>query len=103
RHERVALAHESVFTPCLLRLEEPLSNLDATLREQMRIELKLLQRQLGLASIYVTHDQAEAMVLADHLVVMRNGIIEQEGRAEDVFVRPRSSFIATFLGVTNLL
>jgi ABC-type Fe3+/spermidine/putrescine transport system ATPase subunit len=69
----------------------------------MRVELKLPQRQLGLASIYATHDQAEAMVLADHLVVMRNGIIEQEGRAEDVFVRPRSRFIASFLGVTNLL
>src|SRR6266550_9155237 len=103
QQQRVALARAIVVNPSLLLLDEPLSNLDATLREQMRIELKLLQRQLGLASIYVTHDQAEAMVLADHLVVMRNGIIEQEGSAEDVFVRPRSSFIASFLGVTNLL
>jgi ABC-type Fe3+/spermidine/putrescine transport system ATPase subunit len=70
---------------------------------QMRIELKLLQRKLGLASIYVTHDQAEAMVLADHLVVMRDGIVEQQGPAEAVFLRPRSGFIARFLGVTNLL
>lgn len=69
----------------------------------MRIELKLLQRKLGLASIYVTHDQAEAMVLADHLVVMRDGVIEQQGPAEAVFRRPRSGFIARFLGITNLL
>ncbi len=103
QQQRVALARAIVVNPSLLLLDEPLSNLDATLREQMRVELKLLQRQLGLASVYVTHDQAEAMVLADHLVVMRNGIIEQEGPAEEVFVRPRSAFIASFLGVTNLL
>jgi iron(III) transport system ATP-binding protein len=69
----------------------------------MRVELKTLQRQLGLTSIYVTHDQAEAMVLADHLVVMRAGIIEQEGTAEEIYLRPRSRFIASFLGVTNLV
>ena len=103
QQQRVALARAIVVEPSLLLLDEPLSNLDAALREQMRIELKLLQRQLGLASIYVTHDQAEAMVLADHLVVMRNGIIEQQGPAETVFLRPRSGFIARFLGVTNLL
>ena len=103
QQQRVALARAIVVEPSLLLLDEPLSNLDATLREQMRIELKLLQRKLGLASIYVTHDQAEAMVLADHLVVMRDGIIEQQGPAEAVFLRPRSGFIARFLGVTNLL
>jgi len=103
QQQRVALARAIVVEPSLLLLDEPLSNLDATLREQMRIELKVLQRKLGLASIYVTHDQAEAMVLADHLVVMRNGIIEQQGPAEAVFLRPRSGFIARFLGVTNLL
>jgi iron(III) transport system ATP-binding protein len=103
QQQRVALARAIVVEPSLLLLDEPLSNLDATLREQMRIELKLLQRKLGLASIYVTHDQAEAMVLADHLVVMRDGIIEQQGPAEAVFRRPRSGFIARFLGVTNLL
>jgi ABC-type Fe3+/spermidine/putrescine transport system ATPase subunit len=69
----------------------------------MRVELKLLQRQLGLASIYVTHDQAEAMVLADHLVVMRDGVIAQQGPAEALFRRPRSAFVARFFGVTNLL
>jgi iron(III) transport system ATP-binding protein len=103
QQQRVALARAIVVEPSLLLLDEPLSNLDATLREQMRIELKLLLRKLGLAAIYVTHDQAEAMVLADHLVVMRNGIIEQQGPAEAVFLRPRSGFIARFLGVTNLL
>jgi ABC-type Fe3+/spermidine/putrescine transport system ATPase subunit len=103
QQQRVAFARAIVVKPSLLLLDEPLSNLDATLREQMRIELKLLQRKLGLASIYVTHDQAEAMVLADHLVVMRDGIIEQQGPAEAVFRRPRSGFIASFLGITNLL
>ena len=103
QQQRVAFARAIVVKPSLLLLDEPLSNLDATLREQMRIELKLLQRKLGLASIYVTHDQAEAMVLADHLVVMRDGIIEQQGPAEAVFRRPRSGFIARFLGITNLL
>jgi len=103
QQQRVALARAVVVEPSLLLLDEPLSNLDATLREQMRIELKALQRQLGLAAIYVTHDQAEAMVLADHLVVMRDGVIEQQGRAEEVFLRPRTGFVAGFLGVTNLL
>jgi ABC-type Fe3+/spermidine/putrescine transport system ATPase subunit len=103
QQQRVALARAIVVEPSLLLLDEPLSNLDAALREQMRIELKVLQRKLGLASIYVTHDQAEAMVLADHLVVMRNGVIEQQGPAEAVFLRPGSGFIARFLGVTNLL
>jgi ABC-type Fe3+/spermidine/putrescine transport system ATPase subunit len=103
QQQRVALARAIVVDPSLLLLDEPLSNLDATLREQMRVELKGLQRQLGLTAIYVTHDQAEAMVLADHLVIMRNGAIEQEGVAEHVFSRPRSRFVATFLGTTNIL
>jgi iron(III) transport system ATP-binding protein len=103
QQQRVALARAIVVEPSLLLLDEPLSNLDATLREQMRVELKTLQRQLGLTSIYVTHDQAEAMVLADHLVVMRAGVIEQEGRAEEIYLRPRSLFVASFLGVTNVV
>lgn len=103
QQQRVALARAIVVEPSLLLLDEPLSNLDATLREQMRVELKSLQRQLGLTSIYVTHDQAEAMVLADHLVVMRGGDIEQEGIPEEIYSRPRSRFIAGFLGVTNLV
>ncbi len=69
----------------------------------MRIELKTLQTQLGLTSVYVTHDQSEAMVLADHLVVMRDGVIEQEGGAEEVYLRPRTRFVASFLGVANIV
>jgi len=103
QQQRVALARAIVVEPSLLLLDEPLSNLDANLREQMRVELKALQRDLGLTSIYVTHDQAEAMVLADHLVVMRAGSIEQEGTPEETYLRPKSRFIASFLGVTNLV
>ena len=91
------------MNPSLLLLDEPLSNLDAALREKMRVELKSLQRELGLAAVYVTHDQAEAMMLADRLVVMHDGRIVQEGRPEDVFSRPKSRFVAGFLGTTNLI
>jgi ABC-type Fe3+/spermidine/putrescine transport system ATPase subunit len=103
QQQRVALARAVVVEPSLLLLDEPLSNLDASLREQMRVELKVLQQQLGLTSVYVTHDQAEAMVLADHLVLMKDGLIEQEGGPEDVYSRPRTRFVASFLGVTNLV
>jgi len=103
QQQRVALARAIVVNPSLLLLDEPLSNLDAALREQMRAELKSLQRELGLASVYVTHDQAEAMTLADRLVVMQEGNIVQQGKPEDVFSRPASPFVAGFLGVTNLL
>ena len=103
QQQRVALARAIVVNPSLLLLDEPLSNLDAALREQMRSELKSLQRDLGLAAVYVTHDQAEAMTLADRLVVMHDGAIVQQGRPEDVFLRPASRFVAGFLGTTNLL
>jgi ABC-type Fe3+/spermidine/putrescine transport system ATPase subunit len=103
QQQRVALARAIVVNPSLLLLDEPLSNLDAALREQMRTELKSLQRELGLASVYVTHDQAEAMTLADRLVVMQEGSVIQEGTPEDIFSRPASRFVAGFLGSTNLL
>ncbi len=103
QQQRVALARSIVVNPSLLLLDEPLSNLDAALREQMRGELKELQRELGLASIYVTHDQLEAMTLADRLIVMNDGGIAQEGAPEHVFSRPKSRFVAGFLGTTNLL
>ena len=103
QQQRVALARAIVVEPAILLLDEPLSNLDAILREEMRFELKELQRQLGITSVYVTHDQAEAMVLADHLIVMRDGAIEQQGRPESVYLRPATRFVAGFLGATNLV
>jgi iron(III) transport system ATP-binding protein len=103
QQQRVALARAIVVNPSLLLLDEPLSNLDAALRDQMRVEIRNLQQGLGLSAVYVTHDQAEAMVLADQLVIMRNGAIEQHGGAQSVFTRPRSRFVAEFLGTANLI
>lgn len=103
QQQRVALARAIVVEPSILLLDEPLSNLDAVLRENMRFELKELQRELGVTSIYVTHDQAEALVLADRLIVMRHGRIEQIGDPESVYLRPLTRFVAGFLGVTNLI
>ncbi len=103
QQQRVALARALVVEPAILLLDEPLSNLDAVLREQMRFELREIQRQLGVTAIHVTHDQAEAMVLADHLVVLRDGVVEQEGRPEEMYLRPATRFVAGFLGATNLV
>lgn len=103
QQQRVALARAIVIEPDVLLLDEPLSNLDALLREEMRLELKDLQKELGITSIYVTHDQHEAMVLADRLIVLRDGVIEQIGPPEEAYLRPSSMFVANFLGVTNLL
>lgn len=103
QQQRVALARAIVVQPAILLLDEPLSNLDAVLRENMRFELKELQRQLGITSVYVTHDQAEAMVLADRLIVMQSGRIEQQGKPELIYSRPVTNFVAGFLGVTNLI
>src|SRR5262249_33026164 len=82
---------------------EPLSNLDARLREEMRFELREMQARLGITSIFVTHDQAEAMTLSDHVVVMHHGRIEQEGTPEDVYQRPSTPFVMDFLGRANHL
>ncbi len=103
QQQRVALARAIVVEPAILLLDEPLSNLDAVLRDEMRAELRLLQRELGLTYLYVTHDQAEAMVLADHLVVMHDGTVEQQGPPETLYRHPRSRFVAGFLGATNLV
>ncbi|MBI3455700.1 MAG: ABC transporter ATP-binding protein [Candidatus Rokubacteria bacterium] len=103
QQQRVALARAIVVEPAILLLDEPLSNLDAVLRAEMRGELRTLQRELGLTCVYVTHDQAEAMVLADHLVVMRGGAVEQQGAPEELYRHPRSRFVASFLGATNLV
>jgi ABC-type Fe3+/spermidine/putrescine transport system ATPase subunit len=103
QQQRVALARAIVFEPRLLLLDEPLSNLDARLRVHMRTELKHLQRQTGLTTVFVTHDQAESMVLADRIVVMNQGRIEQVGSPAEVYERPRSRFVSEFVGSINVL
>ncbi|MGE5536989.1 MAG: ABC transporter ATP-binding protein [Gemmatimonas sp.] len=101
--QRVALARAIVRTPRLLLLDEPLSNLDAQLREDMRAELKRLQRQIGVTTVYVTHDQSEALALSDTIAVLSRGRIAQVGSPRDIYSRPASEFVARFLGATNLL
>jgi len=103
QQQRIALARAIVVEPDVLLLDEPLSALDANLREGMRVELKKIQHQLGIATIFVTHDQSEALAMSDKIIVMNQGRIEQEGSPEDVYTRPRSEFVARFLGNSNLL
>jgi ABC-type Fe3+/spermidine/putrescine transport system ATPase subunit len=98
QQQRVALARALVYEPEILLLDEPLSNLDAKLREQMRVELKLLQRQLGLTMIVVTHDQIEALSLSDRLAVLSRGRVEQVGTPRELYERPETSFVRDFLG-----
>jgi len=101
QQQRVALARALVIRPSVLLLDEPLSNLDARLREDMQIELRQIQRNLGTTTILVTHDQIEAMSLSDRIVVMSKGRIEQIGTPQEVYERPASAFVAQFLGKTN--
>ncbi len=101
--QRVALARSVVMEPRALLLDEPLSNLDAKLRDRLRIELRLIQQQLGITSIYVTHDQTEALALADRVAVMRGGKIVQLDTPVAVYSRPRTRFVADFVGDSNLL
>jgi len=103
QQQRVALARALVFEPRILLLDEPLSNLDAKLRIHMRTELKHLQQATGITSIFVTHDQAESMALADRIIVMNRGQIEQVGSPADVYERPRSRFVNDFVGSMNAL
>jgi ABC-type Fe3+/spermidine/putrescine transport system ATPase subunit len=103
QQQRVALARAIVFEPRILLLDEPLSNLDAKLRVQMRTELKHLQQATGITSIFVTHDQAESMALADRIIVMNRGRIEQVGTPADIYERPKSRFVSEFVGSINLL
>jgi spermidine/putrescine transport system ATP-binding protein len=99
--QRVALARSLVLQPDVLLLDEPLAALDPKLRKQMRLELKAMQRRAGVTFLLVTHDQEEALSMSDHLAVMNEGRIEQVGSPEDVYLRPRSRFVAGFLGAVN--
>jgi len=101
--QRVAVARAVVVEPRLLLFDEPLSNLDAKLRVQMREELSRLQRQLGITTVYVTHDQEEAMAISDRIAVMQAGRVAQVGTARDLYRAPRSVFVAQFIGRVNLL
>jgi iron(III) transport system ATP-binding protein len=103
QQQRVALARALVFEPRVLLLDEPLSNLDARLRVQMRAELKHLQQATGITSIFVTHDQAESMALADRIIVMNRGRIEQVGSPAEIYERPRTRFVSEFVGSINVL
>jgi spermidine/putrescine ABC transporter ATP-binding subunit len=103
QQQRVALARALVTEPRVLLLDEPLSNLDALLRDEMRLELKRLQERLGTTMIFVTHDQAEALTLSDRVIVMDRGRVEQAGRPEEVYRRPATGFVARFLGRANFL
>jgi iron(III) transport system ATP-binding protein len=101
--QRVALARAIVIEPRVLLFDEPLSNLDAKLRVQMRQEIRALQRRLGITTVYVTHDQEEAMAVSDRIAVMNGGSVVQEGSAEDLYYRPATEFVAGFIGRVNLI
>lgn len=103
QQQRVALARAIVHQPQLLLLDEPLSNLDASLREEMRAELRRLQQQIGITTVYVTHDQSEALAMSDLVAVMDRSRIVQMGAPRDIYFRPTSVFVASFIGSANLL
>ena len=103
QQQRVALARAVVIGPDVLLLDEPLSSLDAGLREEMRVELKTIQRELGITTLFVTHDQAEALAMSDKIVLIHGGRKAQEGAPQDVYARPRTRFVAGFLGHSNFL
>jgi ABC-type Fe3+/spermidine/putrescine transport system ATPase subunit len=103
QQQRVALARAFVFQPSVLLFDEPLSNLDAKLRADMRIELRELQHRLGITSVYVTHDLEEALAMSDRIAVMRDGLIEQLGTPDDIYNLPQSAFVADFIGSSNLI
>src|ERR1044071_5746064 len=103
QQQRLALARPVVREPRLRLLDEPLSNLDAKLRERMRFELKRLQRELGITTVYVTHDQSEALALSHSIAVMNRGRIQQTGAPREIYERPANQFVADFIGTTNFL
>jgi iron(III) transport system ATP-binding protein len=103
QQQRVAVARALVVEPEILLLDEPLSNLDANLREEMRFEIRRLHEAFGITTLYVTHDQAEAMVISDRIAVLERGRVAQLGTGDDLFDRPRTRFVAEFIGRTNLV
>ncbi len=103
QQQRIALARAIVIEPDVLLLDEPLSALDAHLREDMRVELKRIQQRIGVTTVFVTHDQSEALAMSDEIVVMSNGRVEQVGAPADVYNTPASEFVARFLGASNIL
>ena len=103
QQQRVALARALVTNPKVLLLDEPLSNLDAKLREELRFEIKSLVRRMGITSVYVTHDQAEAMVISDRIAVMDSGDVVQIGTAQDIYKNPANRFVADFIGTMNFM
>src|SRR5205823_5272580 len=103
QQQRVALARALVFDPGLLLMDEPLGALDRNLREQMKLEIKRIHRDVGVTVLYVTHDQEEALTMSDRVALMKGGRIAQLGSAEDLYERPASRFVAEFIGESNLL
>jgi len=103
QQQRVAVARAIAFSPNVLLFDEPLSNLDAKLRAEMRVELRELQRRLDITSVYVTHDQEEALAISDRVIVMSKGKIEQIGSPEEIYNRPASLFVADFVGAANMI
>jgi iron(III) transport system ATP-binding protein len=103
QQQRVALARALVRNPKVLLLDEPLSNLDAKLREELRFEIKSLVRRMGITSVYVTHDQAEAMVISDRIAVMDSGNVVQIGTAQEIYKKPANRFVADFIGTMNFM
>ncbi|WP_269583466.1 ABC transporter ATP-binding protein [Roseibium sp. Sym1] len=103
QQQRIALARAIVIEPDVLLLDEPLSALDANLREDMRVELKRIQHRIGITTVFVTHDQSEALAMSDRIVVMSNGRVEQIGSPEEVYNTPASEFVSRFLGISNIL
>jgi ABC-type Fe3+/spermidine/putrescine transport system ATPase subunit len=103
QQQRVAIARAIVMKPAVLLLDEPLGALDKNLREAMQVELRSLQRELGITTVFVTHDQEEALTMSDCVAVMRDGVIEQLGAPRDIYERPATEFVATFLGASNMI
>ncbi|MCH4157837.1 MAG: ABC transporter ATP-binding protein [Acidaminococcaceae bacterium] len=103
QQQRVALARAIVIHPQVLLMDEPLSNLDAKLRVEMRNAIKRIQQQIGITTVYVTHDQEEALAVSDRIAVMHNGIIQQVGSPQHIYQRPTNQFVATFIGLSNMI